>query len=479
MPDVKKELIKKSVKRQKDQITKKETVIETSSNDTCLICKEDCETKLLCGHFYHHRCISMWFDEINASNKKTTAYKCCYCSKKLLVEEIIKIVDINSIDLHDILIDDNIELVKHIHKIYPRKIYGICLNCPCRNNDIKIIKFLYEIDIKLEKHHLNLAIQCNNLDIGKFLISTGIKPTKHTLELAIKSGNYNSVLYLISLKCKVDIQMLNIAASSGNYKIFMLLKSMGVSITVTTLDLACISGSEEIVEYIILSNAYKNEFQKHAKDVINTAIKYENIDIVKLLLKHNFSFDETSMLIAINNEDYEMIDFLKDNNCPYSKKDILESAHNFEIFDMLLNIDSIRFQNQAEEYMIKAAEVGSEDIIELFIENEYEISYQIIKTAVVFNKINILRYCNDLEFKFPDESSSEYLVYLACELGHLDIVMYLMKNNYNVSKDCVDIAGENEKYDVVKYIFENSDINFESFDREWLFEYHMYLDAHP
>jgi hypothetical protein len=54
---------------------------------TCLICIEECDTMLHCGHYYHNACLKTWF----ADNKFKIV--CCYCKTALNSSESIKVTD--------------------------------------------------------------------------------------------------------------------------------------------------------------------------------------------------------------------------------------------------------------------------------------------------------------------------------------------------------------------------------------------------
>ncbi len=43
-------------------------------SDNCLICYSNCDTKLSCGHYYHHHCFKDYLNECKKSS-------CCYCFK--------------------------------------------------------------------------------------------------------------------------------------------------------------------------------------------------------------------------------------------------------------------------------------------------------------------------------------------------------------------------------------------------------------
>lgn len=68
--------------------------------DTCLICFENCENKIECGHYYHPDCIKEYTSKCDGS-------LCCYCFKPFE----FKYLDLNKY-LYKVIGYDDINLVR-------------------------------------------------------------------------------------------------------------------------------------------------------------------------------------------------------------------------------------------------------------------------------------------------------------------------------------------------------------------------------
>ena len=166
----------------------------------------------------------------------------------------------------------------------------------------------------------------------------------------------------------------------------------------------------------IASNKNNKEVGKMLFDKYNidlqskfiTACKNGDLNMVKYLLENNFNIDvhakdESGFRAACENGDLNMVKYLLENN---------------------FNID---VHAEYEEGFKSACSSGHLNVVQYLLENNFNIDVNAVNNFVFKSKIRFRFTTNTCGFT------------RACANGHLNIVQYLLKNNFNI-----DVHAENE-----------------------------------
>ena len=188
--------------------------------------------------------------------------------------------------------------------------------------------------------------------------------------------------------------------------------------------------------------------------IYSTAVKVENLDILKILLSraNGIVHDDT---ITHANEENEPINYAIIQAAKLGKVSVLKwlvEEYNISVIDDDdVGIDVYNVADYYERFDIidYLVSIGSD-----FYSNDNFNCDDAIEYP------NIAKFCYDKHYE-DDESKKEYLSSIAC-YGHLDILKYIIENN-NISDDDINelyvVAAYCGELDVLKYLSTKTDVD--------------------
>ena len=235
------------------------------------------------------------------------------------------------------------------------------------NKKYKLLKKLYRINVDT----LFSTIVIDNLDILKYLITKfNVKPQKDNFLQAINYKRYDILKYLCENYTNLfEIQYLY--HHEYCYKIF-----------------------NDIRLFKIIHNAIENNLNQEDKcDLVDSACRLGNLEIIKLLYENDYDFDSMTM----------------DMLCIHNKLDILK----------YLYYKNVEIKDSAMDY------------------------------ASIYGNLSILKFLHSINI-----NCSRNAIDYASKRGNLEIVKYLCSLNKPSSK-AIDLASLNNHIDIVKFLLEN------------------------
>ena len=380
---------------------------------------------------------------------------------------------------------NNINLINYVLKYFPKINTHLLTKNIIQNGDLNIIEYFYKTKLNHFYHKLiNISFESNNLNVVKWF-HNNFKFNTHSVIKAIKTENINIIKYMLDNDFNCTKTAFEVACSTGNLDIIKLIHDyefyFGCNSEYTLImNNAIVSNNNELVTYLYYNNyKFKNNsiiYAIHYSDLnmIKTIIDigyniytcYEdvyynvalsgNLEMLKYF-KSMFEFNNNMFYAAAKNGKLECLQWLKDNNCPYSSNTYIGAINNGNIhnlnwlknnncplcegmyecainLDNILVIDWLLNNNFTYENLIyMAIKKGNIDMIK-FLDSKlnYEINKSILLTAVINNKNNcdIFRYYYESNKIILNES----LFDIAVINNSLPNIEFLIKNNcpYNI-----------------------------------------------
>jgi ankyrin repeat protein len=338
--------------------------------------------------------------------------------KKILLMAAICLEDISKVDgLSDFIDVDNSTALYFAAVLGKKEVVNYLLRKPGINynavNDNDETIFFGAV-LSGNKEIVDFLLKKSDIDWNKSEKNSRATP----LLEAIKRNNKGIVELLLSNK--------NIDCNKANYK------------GKTPLHIAVSDGNVEIIEMLLAhDNIRVNEVDSYGETPLVQAIKARNKEIVKLLLNNSKKIDcnkankegETPLHIAISYDNEEIVEMLlkrddilvnKANNDKNTPLHIAISYDNEEIVEMLLAHDNI-WVNEVDSYgetpLVKAVRTGNEVIVNQLLDSGKKIDY---------NKAN---------------NYNETPLHIAVSNGNVEIIKMLLKCD-NIRVNEVDSYGD-------------------------------------
>lgn len=124
------------------------------------------------------------------------------------------------------------------------------------------------------------------------------------------------------------------------------------------------------------------------KSVIEVAVKAENIDCVKLLLKNKCPIDESVIKAAVITENISIIYLLIENKCPIDDSVIKAAVKTKNINVILLLDNKYPINAFVFETVVKTENIN---IIQLLIDKKCPMDVSVFEAAVITGNVNIVR----------------------------------------------------------------------------------------
>lgn len=214
-------------------------------------------------------------------------------------------------------------------------------NCAVKAGDLEVMKWFHELNFKTDEWAFYYAVSDGNFDNMKWMHQVGIRPSCFAFKEAAEMGNLEVMKWLLEIGCPYDETVFKASVKNGN---------------------------TENLKWLV-----ENNFPRYP-DMEFVAAREGNLEALKWLLENfeDIKLTSTVYLEAVENEHIEILNFLKENNCPWN----LQTAH----------------------YVIKNC---TEDIFMWFLENGCPINTEVFECAVKNENFKILNYIKD--HKIPVE----------------------------------------------------------------------------
>lgn len=330
------------------------------------------------------------------------------------------------------------------------------------------------LNFKIDRNY-NYFMQIEALDEVKYLVNRlyekqGANINISDLMLAVLNGDNNKALNCIANNKITD-----------NINCLMLY--------------ACAFCNQDVIQALINNGADVNYSAIDAYNLLEIATAYNDVEVVKYLIKQNLSFssDSTKVNISlINTDNPDMLDYALSN---LENFDLAEMQEKQDIFDFAVKYDRIDFFEKISEkmsqiksndisfYLRKAAYYNYTDILNFFKDNGY---------SNLFTELIRETNCDMKTYSFIYAAANDFAqvngrsVCGAVELSRIDQVMFLVEKGIDINtRD--DIYGnsplfyaiQNGNYEIAKYLIENgADLNFVNNDGETPLTYAVKSHSH-
>ncbi|XP_065565796.1 putative ankyrin repeat protein RF_0381 [Artemia franciscana] len=193
----------------------------------------------------------------------------------------------------------NLDLVKLLLKLGANPNCGECLHLAVKKGSADVCNLLIKSGAEIDATNvhgetpLGTATKTSNLDLVKLLLKRGANPNcEECLHLAVEKGRADMCELLIDSGAKLDAMNANkdtpllIAIRNNNLELVKLLLKRGANPNCGEyLHLNVKKGSADVCNLLIKSGAEIDATNVHGETPLGTAIKTSNLDLVKLLLK--------------------------------------------------------------------------------------------------------------------------------------------------------------------------------------------------
>ncbi|KAG4083802.1 ankyrin [Neocallimastix lanati (nom. inval.)] len=358
------------------------------------------------------------------------------------------------------------------------------------NHDDEIIDYLNDLNIfrkvsnekrKVNYEQVKIIIDHGRLDILKILVSNGLNVTfsdrfnNPPLIYAIRAENYEIINYLTNYYSKIPklpFQDLSNLIHHGKLDILKLLLRDKINIKLLNykgkydlkeilLKEALLSGKEDIVEYLMscgvndhyLEKLYKND------DLLKTIVISENTEILKIFIENDIdlnSKDKSGLSVldyAIKYRKLNIIKYLMSidvNNTSDLHNQILKDIMNGELdilkvlIDHQIPLDSYEW-NHSSCFCITDHEVNTD------FKNQYPSNSQIIE------------FLMDCGVDLHKEATNENKIIIEDKTIHhrgIDFLKILIKNNHKLhnkydDQTIINIAFRSRNMNIIKYIIDD------------------------
>ena len=157
--------------------------------------------------------------------------------------------------------------------------------------------------------------------------------------------------------------------------------------------------------------------------------------------------EKQTLNLLINN--YIEISVLKENS-----NLITFLSENIEIFKILIknNKEIINFLNENLEIFKKLIK-NNEEIINFLLDFNPEIYIKILKISIEEKNLNIIKLINNKNFNINYQNNN--LLRLACISQDIEIIKYLIENNFIIDDNSLLISFLNNNLEIFKYLIDN------------------------
>jgi hypothetical protein len=295
---------------------------------------------------------------------------------------------------------NRIDMMKHLHKIYPEHFTEKTMTAAIRNNHLESVKWLFSIG-KYSQKILDRAADYGNLKMVKFFIKNGMTATSTTLDMAASEGCLSVVRYLHKIK---------------------------IPFSDTLLDCAIYSGKLKLVKYV-----YENITKFYNRNGISQAIKSGNTKILKYLHEQSrFIIDTEAVTICARRNYHKTLQFLYKNHYRFNYKESLEIA---------LHCGNYKIVKLLKKYIM------------LLDDSNWDYAIYPIFNHQSVSKIQKRRLIKSFRQIINNTQYAPFIINYIVRIGTIEDVRYLFINyNGKYSKDIIEFAKSGKDQTVIDFV---------------------------
>ncbi|KAK6190090.1 hypothetical protein SNE40_002025 [Patella caerulea] len=184
---------------------------------------------------------------------------------------------------------------------------SVLLDIAVKYRDLKTIKILVEHGIPFDASVLDIAYEHGDTTYVDFLIQKG-------LEDNIDQNNITPMIKKYAVKHNIKQRsrprMIDYAMKYHDLKTIKILVEHGIPFDASVLDIAYEHGDSGYVDFLIQKVLADNMDEGRRLRMISCAVKYGDLKSIKILFKHDISFDASLLDIAYEKGDTGCVEFL-------------------------------------------------------------------------------------------------------------------------------------------------------------------------
>lgn len=367
----------------------------------------------------------LYQEMINDPNEEFLVKVCSETEQNFeILFDVVRFWDMNflSVDFWD-----------HVKENYHRALNAAISMIHIPADKVYFEKFIFFVSVRDDRENIfEYSIQKGYLDIVYWAYMRGCEPTEKDFDMAVEYERLDIIRFFEDERC-IHGNPLNIAVEKRNTKMVNWLLERGYSWDDTTLGkLAKIGDRELIMELRELGCGWTTE-------TFAVAIDDENIDMLKWLKSKGCpSVSKKITMAAVQNGNYEILEWLFDTDYEFDN-DILEVAAKKGFIYMVEEILTFGYSSsEVDEAFLLFAEHGHLDGLEWCLENGINFNPLWRTRAVQGGNLNVLIGLNSYP-RFPED---ENLCTEAAKIGDKKILIWLRENGYEWSEETVMYAAE-------------------------------------
>ncbi len=400
-----------------------------------------------------------------------------------------------------------IESLESLEYIQPFKDHILTYACKEENIELEIIEYLYNKGCKVDSNIMTNLSHSGSIDVFKFFMSKGMVINQHTIgnlatrgQFSIIRNLYNNIVPVISFSTEINGQLIvrffdknkkeldYITVLKGiNYGCFEIKQSFVVSGNNKLL--ADNYGINTINPMNTINCIIYNQLPPLDEGTIQTTARHRHVELLKFLIHKKAPIDNDAMYDAIIRGFTDVVIMLYEYMISlnifinihhvrlaklWNRHEILaffKDKHTIECTDKLgseyIINDFNYYSYSIQQILYQACSHGELDIIKTYrgsmnikikpvlliwsqsgYKHEHENMFYV---AILNGQFNVLRY---LEPYF-DKTESKYTA-CASRIGRIDVLVYLIENNYSICEKAIENATEKGRLDIIKYLLKTN-----------------------
>jgi len=343
---------------------------------------------------------------------------------------------------------------------------------------------LSSTQIKIDKYPTQLgidfALRNGHFDVVKWIFKkTGIYPNGDIYEFAIKSNNLKMIKWLIKkLKIYPSEHNIEFAACLGKLEILEYIESLSneISLQECTLPFKMIYPRKDfLTKHILIFELNLPKFddtkvlewvsKKIRKyptmNTIKKIIEYGRINQLKWIAKKTGIYpDNIGISKAVNENKIEILKWIAEKTDKYPSQEDIDTATIYKSWDVIKWMIKEKKMYPDISYHENFFRYGPVDIIELLIDEGYEITPERLIFAAAHGQLEMLKLIYSRTGLFPCQQSVNF----AAGAGHINILKWV--DSFNESKEFqgkgiktlypdnigITLASETGQLTVIKWI---------------------------
>lgn len=356
----------------------------------------------------------------NFSIKKNNQYDILYDFIQSKNFDICKKIKINVYSSYEIAVQRvHIPVLEYLFNNYDKKYFKFfekyCNAIHIDNHEI--LEWMIDKGIPMS-HACAAAARAGRFDLLKWLKEINCPLGDNVCVFAAKRGDLEMLKWAIENGCRVDFNTIRAAAGSNQILILKYLYSHGYRIRGDNFDEAAKNGHIEVFKWFKEIDSINSIV---SSDLLNTAIKNNQINLIKYMNNNSFSFNSHSFNYAVEFGELDLIKCLYEMGC----------KHN--------TLSGCRIEK------------NHIDIFKLLIEKGYEIHGRDFTNLARKGNLSILKWlCTQSDEMNPASVSVE-----AIKNGYLEILKWIDDEGYiwNIEQ-CLELSRRHNYKHIEEWILQ-------------------------